>query len=180
MEKNPLTLSSGQVKATRECNRLISSEYGASRPPKSYPCSFCRREFSSAQALGGHMNVHRRDRAWLRHSLPWASQYNNPNPSFSSPHSAKFLQFNLAVPSLPPSFSAFSSSPSSASTDEENYGDTKEEEKKSSKRAFVGLGKVESFMQEDEVKILKRVKGIRSDPKENLDLELRLGYSNNN
>ncbi|CAL1374572.1 unnamed protein product [Linum trigynum] len=35
-------------------------------PPRSYPCSFCRREFRSAQALGGHMNVHRRDRARLK------------------------------------------------------------------------------------------------------------------
>ncbi|KAF8396816.1 hypothetical protein HHK36_018449 [Tetracentron sinense] len=37
-------------------------------PPRSYPCSFCRREFRSAQALGGHMNVHRRDRARLKQS----------------------------------------------------------------------------------------------------------------
>ncbi|XP_010907804.2 uncharacterized protein [Elaeis guineensis] len=37
-------------------------------PPRSYSCSFCRREFRSAQALGGHMNVHRRDRARLRQS----------------------------------------------------------------------------------------------------------------
>ncbi|XP_044978876.1 probable transcriptional regulator RABBIT EARS [Hordeum vulgare subsp. vulgare] len=36
-------------------------------PPRSYSCTFCRREFRSAQALGGHMNVHRRDRARLRH-----------------------------------------------------------------------------------------------------------------
>ncbi|KAJ3680776.1 hypothetical protein LUZ60_015265 [Juncus effusus] len=35
-------------------------------PPRSYSCSFCKREFRSAQALGGHMNVHRRDRARLR------------------------------------------------------------------------------------------------------------------
>ncbi|CAL4985777.1 unnamed protein product [Urochloa decumbens] len=35
-------------------------------PPRSYSCTFCRREFRSAQALGGHMNVHRRDRALLR------------------------------------------------------------------------------------------------------------------
>ncbi|XP_021736990.1 zinc finger protein 10-like [Chenopodium quinoa] len=35
-------------------------------PPRSYSCSFCRREFKSAQALGGHMNVHRRDRARLK------------------------------------------------------------------------------------------------------------------
>ncbi|KAK1426984.1 hypothetical protein QVD17_15666 [Tagetes erecta] len=35
-------------------------------PPRSYTCTFCRREFRSAQALGGHMNVHRRDRARLK------------------------------------------------------------------------------------------------------------------
>ncbi|GMN60096.1 hypothetical protein TIFTF001_029188 [Ficus carica] len=39
-------------------------------PPRSYSCSFCRREFRSAQALGGHMNVHRRDRARLKQSPP--------------------------------------------------------------------------------------------------------------
>ncbi|CAM8950039.1 unnamed protein product [Rhodiola kirilowii] len=38
-------------------------------PPRSYTCSFCRREFKSAQALGGHMNVHRRDRAKLKQAL---------------------------------------------------------------------------------------------------------------
>ncbi|KAH6762065.1 zinc-finger protein 10 [Perilla frutescens var. hirtella] len=72
-------------------------------PPRSYSCSFCRRDFRSAQALGGHMNVHRRDRARLKQSpnpaadvvpqnhafdAPYSSQistflYNNPNPQFS-------------------------------------------------------------------------------------------------
>ncbi|KAF0931327.1 hypothetical protein E2562_004476 [Oryza meyeriana var. granulata] len=45
------------------------------RPPpssSSYTCGYCRREFRSAQALGGHMNVHRRERARLRQC---------PNPS---------------------------------------------------------------------------------------------------
>ncbi|CAA7052236.1 unnamed protein product [Microthlaspi erraticum] len=41
---------------------------GSLWPPRSYMCSFCRREFRSAQALGGHMNVHRRDRARLKQS----------------------------------------------------------------------------------------------------------------
>ncbi|KAG5092120.1 hypothetical protein AAZX31_18G169100 [Glycine max] len=30
---------------------------------KSYSCYFCKRGFSNAQALGGHMNIHRKDRA---------------------------------------------------------------------------------------------------------------------
>ncbi|CAN6831966.1 unnamed protein product [Brassica oleracea] len=41
---------------------------GSLWPPRSYSCSFCRRKFKSAQALGGHMNVHRRDRARLKQS----------------------------------------------------------------------------------------------------------------
>ncbi|KAL7111247.1 hypothetical protein ACP275_05G076300 [Erythranthe tilingii] len=43
---------------------------GCTWPPRSYTCTFCRREFRSAQALGGHMNVHRRDRARLHAELP--------------------------------------------------------------------------------------------------------------
>ncbi|KAJ0964354.1 hypothetical protein J5N97_029476 [Dioscorea zingiberensis] len=34
-------------------------------PARCYTCTFCGRMFRSAQALGGHMNVHRRDRAKL-------------------------------------------------------------------------------------------------------------------
>ncbi|GAA0148162.1 hypothetical protein LIER_07683 [Lithospermum erythrorhizon] len=41
---------------------------GCTWPPRSYTCTFCKREFRSAQALGGHMNVHRRDRARLKQS----------------------------------------------------------------------------------------------------------------
>lgn len=39
---------------------------GSIWPPRSYSCNFCKREFRSAQALGGHMNIHRRDRARLK------------------------------------------------------------------------------------------------------------------
>ncbi|KAE9585138.1 hypothetical protein Lal_00017863 [Lupinus albus] len=88
-------------------------------PPRSYTCSFCMKEFKSAQALGGHMNVHRRDRARLRHSSPPTSDHNhghgqghpminlnpNTNPSFSSPTSSN-------LPLLPPSWSSHQSSSS--------------------------------------------------------------------
>ncbi|KAF8695252.1 hypothetical protein HU200_037469 [Digitaria exilis] len=33
----------------------------------SHTCGYCKREFRSAQGLGGHMNVHRMDRARLIH-----------------------------------------------------------------------------------------------------------------
>ncbi|PWA74344.1 zinc finger C2H2-type/integrase DNA-binding domain-containing protein [Artemisia annua] len=58
---------SWEVKAFAEDTRNVM---GTTWPPRSYTCTFCKREFKSAQALGGHMNVHRRDRARLHHAQP--------------------------------------------------------------------------------------------------------------
>ncbi|KAK9057783.1 hypothetical protein SSX86_022621 [Deinandra increscens subsp. villosa] len=51
-------------KSTRLSQDLVFDEES-----RSYTCSFCKRGFSNAQALGGHMNVHRRDRARLQESI---------------------------------------------------------------------------------------------------------------
>ncbi|KAK1421296.1 hypothetical protein QVD17_23508 [Tagetes erecta] len=56
-------------------------------PPRSYTCSFCRREFRSAQALGGHMNVHRREKAKFKQNPNKESvckEYLNPVGLFGS------------------------------------------------------------------------------------------------
>ncbi|KAG4973109.1 hypothetical protein JHK87_029930 [Glycine soja] len=68
---------SWEVRAFAEDTRNIM---GTTWPPRSYTCTFCRREFRSAQALGGHMNVHRRDRARL-HQAPVPSSSSNPMTS---------------------------------------------------------------------------------------------------
>ncbi|WCJ28341.1 C2H2 and C2HC zinc fingers superfamily protein [Euphorbia peplus] len=44
----------------------LSSDNQWTSPVKSYTCAFCKKGFPSAQALGGHMNIHRKDRAKLR------------------------------------------------------------------------------------------------------------------
>ncbi|KAF5753579.1 putative transcription factor C2H2 family [Helianthus annuus] len=69
---------SWEVKAFAEDTRNVM---GTTWPPRSYTCTFCRREFRSAQALGGHMNVHRRDRARLHQAQP---NLKNPNSSSST------------------------------------------------------------------------------------------------
>ena len=61
---------------------------GTTWPPRSYTCTFCRREFRSAQALGGHMNVHRRDRARLHQTHPGQ---NNPTLSSSTSSSSTLI-----------------------------------------------------------------------------------------
>lgn len=52
------------AKKISEQGRWSPEESGA----RSYTCAFCKRGFSNAQALGGHMNIHRRDRAKLKQS----------------------------------------------------------------------------------------------------------------
>ncbi|KAK4270361.1 hypothetical protein QN277_023403 [Acacia crassicarpa] len=44
---------------------------------RSYTCAFCQKGFSNAQALGGHMNIHRRDRARLRQQYSLDTNPNN-------------------------------------------------------------------------------------------------------
>ncbi|XP_058746331.1 transcriptional regulator SUPERMAN-like [Vicia villosa] len=93
--------------------------WGTSWPARNYACSFCKREFRSAQALGGHMNVHRRDRARLRSSLisSWVNSdqcpnnnnnnnniTNKPNPNdeiFTSSHYLSLSSSSSSSPSLP-------------------------------------------------------------------------------
>ncbi|XP_073130758.1 transcriptional regulator TAC1-like [Henckelia pumila] len=59
----------------------IGNMLGCTWPPRFYTCTFCRREFRSAQALGGHMNVHRRDRVKLHHSSTTVAKA-RPSPIF--------------------------------------------------------------------------------------------------
>ncbi|XP_022772370.1 transcriptional regulator SUPERMAN-like [Durio zibethinus] len=64
---------------------------GTTWPPRSYTCTFCRREFRSAQALGGHMNVHRRDRARLHQTQLGTGTLSNPTSSASTTTSSSTL-----------------------------------------------------------------------------------------
>lgn len=40
---------------------------------RSYECTFCKRGFTNAQALGGHMNIHRKDKAKMKQSASSSS-----------------------------------------------------------------------------------------------------------
>lgn len=43
-------------------HRGTSSSSVSTVTRRMYECTFCKRGFTNAQALGGHMNIHRRDR----------------------------------------------------------------------------------------------------------------------
>ncbi|MED6210071.1 hypothetical protein PIB30_060582 [Stylosanthes scabra] len=56
----------------------------------SYDCTFCRRGFTNAQALGGHMNIHRKHKA--NNNRPKNTSIINYPPSSSSSPPNKFQE----------------------------------------------------------------------------------------
>uniref|UniRef100_A0A1J3GY18 Transcriptional regulator TAC1 n=1 Tax=Noccaea caerulescens TaxID=107243 RepID=A0A1J3GY18_NOCCA len=64
--KNPKNPEDYSNRISKNSHQSVDDSLNQSR---SYICSFCIRGFSNAQALGGHMNIHRRDRAKLRQKL---------------------------------------------------------------------------------------------------------------
>ncbi|XP_026421821.1 transcriptional regulator SUPERMAN-like [Papaver somniferum] len=55
---------SNNNKLDNDDNQVVNKDDVAAGTTRSYyECVFCKRGFTTAQALGGHMNIHRRDRA---------------------------------------------------------------------------------------------------------------------
>ncbi|KAJ0979546.1 hypothetical protein J5N97_015020 [Dioscorea zingiberensis] len=61
MEEDHSNKETSKQAAANDHN-VSSSSSGA----RSYDCIFCKRGFSNAQALGGHMNIHRKERSKLK------------------------------------------------------------------------------------------------------------------
>ncbi|CAK9166298.1 unnamed protein product [Ilex paraguariensis] len=52
-----------------------TDEQGPNPQARTYECTFCKRGFSNAQALGGHMNIHRKDKAKIKQASNEAQQF---------------------------------------------------------------------------------------------------------
>ncbi|XP_018438719.1 transcriptional regulator SUPERMAN [Raphanus sativus] len=165
---------------------------GFSWPPRSYTCSFCKREFRSAQALGGHMNVHRRDRARLRLQQS-SSSSSTPSPPYPNPiysYSSSSMATSPPPPPLilfptlsPPSSTgigaclARSLSPKSKHVPENNCETMKpslvleaEEAKRLCKKDAC------RFLKNGEISLDLEI-GVINESEQDLDLELRLGFA---
>ncbi|XP_051130985.1 transcriptional regulator SUPERMAN-like [Andrographis paniculata] len=155
-------------------------------PPRSYTCTFCKREFRSAQALGGHMNVHRRDRARLKQfpisddQFPW----NTTNPKLSDDSES---WVSLSPPS---NLTRVSTSPPVVRKFvEDKKGDCpRNEDVGSCKRRRINEAKNFSFLpglsavdDDDQTCCLPQSEVLKkcfaSTEELQLDLELRLGYA---
>ncbi|EXB55538.1 Transcriptional regulator TAC1 [Morus notabilis] len=70
---------------------------------RSYECTYCKRGFTNAQALGGHMNIHRKDRAKTKqqavHNTAVSSHSNyHQNEEISIAGSHHFSTTTTSVP----------------------------------------------------------------------------------
>jgi C2H2-type zinc finger len=162
---------------------------GFSWPPRSYGCSFCKREFRSAQALGGHMNVHRRERARLRqYSPPWDTAP-NPNPNIN--HSKTSIPNLNIAPTSPPFPPCSPPSPSSSLSHPSMKNNTTQDQVKFSLFGqnytllkthhvpFYVETKMRDLVVEGQstMKLELAVGFCKDHLEEGLDLELRLGFS---
>ncbi|KAI0489324.1 hypothetical protein KFK09_029170 [Dendrobium nobile] len=148
-----------------------SSEPAADEPGTStggsarfYDCVYCKRGFTTAQALGGHMNMHRHDRARLRPA--------RPSPSSPRKSEEAYHPYSRAQRPPPPKQSAGEQSSSSyvvyfpASSSEEG-SQRATELVQAGEELQLGLGG--SGPKEEKEKKKELVE-------EDLDLELRLGH----
>ncbi|KAJ0034371.1 transcriptional regulator SUPERMAN-like [Pistacia vera] len=168
----------GSDTSSEENDRLEQVKEDTAATKRSYECTFCKRGFTNAQALGGHMNIHRKDRAKAKQvpsssfstkSMAINDDYMNPRyfppisavqeaqrnplmyypPSVSSPRISHAQQYDREF-LLPRS--------QSLSTNGELLG------------ANLSLGIGRTCIEDNEVKT-----GIMKE--DELDLELRLGHN---
>ncbi|XP_057427318.1 transcriptional regulator SUPERMAN-like [Lotus japonicus] len=174
-------------------------------PSRTYACSFCKKEFKSAQALGGHMNIHRREKARLRASslpssvseCPKTNPINDSNPTnlLSPPPNFSDEVLNYAQPSpiyIPCDFSLSSpvpSPPGSTSEDKVSHhfpllsSQSEEITVSNNKRSGFDVEEMKGNEEEEEEHkndeqniTLELGLGLPKQQEETLDLELRLGY----
>ncbi|XP_076890647.1 uncharacterized protein LOC143541803 [Bidens hawaiensis] len=55
--------NNSETSSDQETDRSLSPNSSKEGLGRSYECNFCKRGFTNAQALGGHMNIHRKDKA---------------------------------------------------------------------------------------------------------------------
>ncbi|KAJ0053584.1 hypothetical protein Pint_01766 [Pistacia integerrima] len=89
MESNPQEDSKSSSEETDRPEQA-NDDMGTGR---SYECVFCKRGFTTAQALGGHMNIHRKDRAKNRPtSLPSSISGKADHESYANSRSYATVQ----------------------------------------------------------------------------------------
>ncbi|XVE72978.1 hypothetical protein DITRI_Ditri11bG0081200 [Diplodiscus trichospermus] len=155
---------------------------------RSYECVFCRRGFTTAQALGGHMNIHRKDRAKSRpSSVPIVSgkvsdenyaslrSYSYPPIESYQPHYSIAPEVHVSYQAFFPSSGNWGFRPPHTPHSDELFVDSTQHlnpfgEEDWPRSLSLGIGPSHEDDHEN------KTTDIVSHEEDELDLELRLGY----
>nr|XP_010918823.1 transcriptional regulator TAC1 [Elaeis guineensis] len=150
-----------------------------------YECMFCKRGFTTAQALGGHMNIHRKDRARMQHGRMASSvsgkaeedsegygynkPYSNQNRTFYPRVSESLKNYNLYFPPA----SSSGGRDTRVAADDDMGSQRQGELSLFGQELQLGLG---THFDDDSRAVCEEEKRKDDDDEEELDLELRLGH----
>ncbi|KAK3148368.1 hypothetical protein QOZ80_3BG0294150 [Eleusine coracana subsp. coracana] len=163
--------SSSKKKTTRAATGEEAAGGSSSQSQPYHECPFCKHGFTTGQALGGHMNVHRRDRAASRRPARDA-------PAADTASAAAYHQYPLPPPPsmmMDTSFATYYDPGASAAWDATSYyGGAGQTELN-----LFGAPATATHGHDLQLGVGSRVSGEWGQPdgeaERSLDLELRLG-----
>ncbi|TMW98686.1 hypothetical protein EJD97_003625 [Solanum chilense] len=89
--------NSTPARASESSNEATPKQRGAS-DARTFSCSFCKREFSTSQALGGHQNAHKQERALAKRRNGLVDVVSSFGPPNYHPYYNPYSSFNSHMP----------------------------------------------------------------------------------
>ncbi|KAH1055276.1 hypothetical protein J1N35_033341 [Gossypium stocksii] len=85
-DNRSLSESEIELNPSTPMNPIIISSEDQPEPEKTFSCNYCRSKFTSPQALGGHQNAHRQERALAKRLLEIQAQTFTPPTNPHDPY----------------------------------------------------------------------------------------------
>ncbi|KAM3327742.1 zinc finger protein 3-like [Capsicum galapagoense] len=90
--------NSTQAQASHESSNEATPKQNRSSDGRTFSCNFCKREFSTSQALGGHQNAHKQERVLAKRRNKLDDMVSLLGPTNYHPYYNPYSSFNSHAP----------------------------------------------------------------------------------